>query len=71
MATNRDPTPEQIAAICAEIQSTWTAAERLRRLRSDQRPTFTRCDGVRETMAAEDYERHHSERAELQAMEDL
>ena len=63
-----DPTPTEIAAAGLEIQSTWTATERLKRLRADLRPTYTRCDGERETMAADVYDRHHERRAELQAM---
>ncbi|WP_430451690.1 hypothetical protein [Rhodopirellula europaea] len=29
-----NPSPEEIAAACAEIQSTWTASERINRRRS-------------------------------------
>jgi hypothetical protein len=63
-----DPTPEQIAAACLLIQSTWSAREKLSRLRVDLRPMYQRCDGERETMAAEDYNDHHNERGKLQAM---
>ena len=63
-----DPTPAEIAAACLLIQSTWTPEERMKRLRSDLRPSFVRCDGERETMAAESYIGHHEQRAELQAM---
>ena len=66
MATNRDPTPEQIAAACLEIKRGWTAEEKLKRLRVDLRPTYQRCDGERETMSSEDYDRHHEEREALQ-----
>ena len=59
MSTNQDPSPEQIAAVCLLIQTGWTPAERLRRLRPDWRPTFLRCDGVRETIDVADYEAHH------------
>lgn len=59
MSTNPDPTPEEIAAACLEIQAGWTPQERLRRLRVDLRPQYTRCDGVTETMAAADYDLHH------------
>ncbi len=61
-----DPTPEEIAAECLLIQSTWTAAERMKRLRVDLRPTYTRCDGETEVMSPAHYERHHACRAELQ-----
>ena len=59
---NRDPSPSEIAAVCAEIQAGWTERERLKRLRADLRPTFIRCDGVRETMSSSGYERHHAGR---------
>jgi hypothetical protein len=65
---SKDPTPEQIAAACLLIQAGWSEAERLKRLRADLRPTYTRCDGVTETMTADVYDRHHERRAELQAM---
>jgi hypothetical protein len=68
MTANRDPTPAEIAQRCAEIQSGWTEAERLKRLRSDLRPTYTRCDGESEEMTADNYNGHHGQRAELQAM---
>ncbi len=70
MAATQDPTPAEIAHRCAEIQATWTEAERMKRLRSDLRPTYTRCDGVTETMAADDYEGHHDAREKLRAMAD-
>lgn len=60
---NADPSREEIAAACLEIQAGWTPEEKLKRLRPDLRPTYRRCDGERETMAAESYQRHH-ERAE-------
>ncbi len=60
-----DPTPEQIAAACLLIQAGWSAREKLSRLRVDLRPMYQRCDGERETMAAEDYAGHHTQRAEL------
>jgi hypothetical protein len=41
----RDPTPDEIAAACLEIQATWSPAERLRRLRVDLRPTIQTADG--------------------------
>ena len=69
MRKTKDPSPEQIEQLTAEIRGTWTAAERLRRLRVDLRPAYTRCDGVTEEMAADVYNGHHSERAELQTTE--
>jgi hypothetical protein len=56
---NADPTPAEIEAACLLIQAGWTEAERLKRLRVDLRPTYTRCDGIRENIALEDYEAHH------------
>ncbi len=70
MTAKADPTLEEIAQRCAEIQAGWSEAERMKRLRADLRPTYTRCDGERETMDADDYEGHHEARAELQAMAD-
>jgi hypothetical protein len=65
MAATRDPSPEEIAELCLLIQSTWTEAERMKRLRVDLRPAYTRCDGVTEEMAADVYNGHHSERQEV------
>jgi len=36
------PTPDQIAAGCAEIHSGWSATERMSRLRGSQQPRLTR-----------------------------
>ena len=58
MSQSTDPTPREIFERCLEIQRTWSPSERLRRLRVDLRPTYRRCDGVTETMAAEHYEQH-------------
>lgn len=33
-----EPTPSEIRAACAEIQSEWSDAERLQRMRADARP---------------------------------
>ena len=66
MKTN-DPTPEQIRDECLLIQATWTPAERMKRLRSDQRPAYQRCDGIEEHIDAEDYADHHEAREALQA----
>ena len=54
-----DPTPTEIAAACQLIQSTWTPAERMRRLRSDQRPMVETADGRLVAVAADDYDEHH------------
>jgi hypothetical protein len=67
---NEDPSPAEIAAACLLIQAGWTEAERMKRLRSDLRPTYTRCDGVTEEMTAEVYEGHHERREKLQDSED-
>ena len=66
MAATRDPSPEEIAAECLLIQATWSAREKLSRLRSDLRPTYTRCDGETEEMTADVYNGHHEQRQELQ-----
>ena len=68
MAAKQDPSPTEIAAACLLIQATWTEAERMKRLRVDLRPTYTRCDGERLEMTSDVYDRHHERRAELQAM---
>ncbi len=52
--------------MCLEIQATWSDDERMKRMRSDWRPSFRRCDGVNEDMELEVYEQHHSERERLQ-----
>ena len=33
-----DPTPEELAAMCAEIQATWSESERLRRTEPAYQP---------------------------------
>jgi len=73
MSTNpQDPSPEEIAQRCAEIQAGWTAAEHMKRLRCDLRPSHMLADGRMRTMDAEDYRIHHDERAAiLQAMADI
>jgi hypothetical protein len=65
MKTN-DPSPAEIEQLTAEIRSTWSPAEKMRRLRSDQRPSVMLCDGRPMTMASEDYDRHHDARERLQ-----
>lgn len=67
MAANRDPSPEEISAACLEIQATWTAEEKLRRLRVDLRPTFTMADGRRQDMTSATYNRHHEQREQITA----
>jgi len=54
----RDPTPDEIAAACLLIQSTWSAVERQRRLRSDMRPTVAGADGRLHDVNASDYSDH-------------
>lgn len=68
MATNRDPSPEEIAAACLEIQATWSERERLSRLRVDLRPTYRRCDGIREDIDEETYGRHHEQKELINAI---
>ena len=53
-----DPSPAEIAAACLLIQATWTADERQRRLRVDQRPQVRCADSRLVAVAAEDYDRH-------------
>lgn len=65
MAAKADPSPEEIAAACLEIQAGWSETERMKRLRADLRPTFTRCDGERLEMTAEVYTGHHGTRAAI------
>ena len=65
-----DPTPKEIAAACLEIQSTWTATERMKRLRVDLRPMYTRCDGERLEMTSDVYDGHH-ERPDPRAADKL
>ena len=66
MAANPDPTPAEIAAACLEIQRGWSEQEKLKRLRSDLRPSFVRCDGVTEEFDAATYEGHHTQREAIQ-----
>jgi hypothetical protein len=54
-----DPTPEQIAEMCLEIQRGWTDDEKLKRMRVDWRPTFVRCDGQRVELSLDCYDTHH------------
>ena len=67
MKATKDPSPEQIRLACLDIQAGWTPQERMKRLRADLRPHYTRCDGVTEDIDAEDYADHHEAREALQA----
>lgn len=71
MAATRDPSPEEIRIACAEIQSGWSSEDRMKRLRVDLRPTYQRCDGIREDIDVHDYNEHHQRRAKLTAVEDV
>ena len=62
MTAKADPTPEEIRLACLEIQSTWSPEERMKRLRADLRPTYTRCDGERLEMSSSVYDGHHAGR---------
>ena len=65
MKQQLNPSPEEIALACLAIQSEWSEAERLKRLRCDLRPAYRACDGMREEMAADAYDDHHSGREAL------
>ena len=69
MAAKQDPSLAEIAAACLEIQRGWSEQEKLKRLRVDLRPTYTRCDGERLEMSSSVYDGHH-ERRELINAED-
>ena len=56
-----DPTPEEIAQRCLEIQSGWSPEERHKRLRPDWRPQISLADGSMQTMTADDYDQHHEQ----------
>jgi len=58
MNTKPDPSPEEIAAACAEIQSGWTPDGRLKRLRADERPMVRCADDRLLAVSADDYEKH-------------
>jgi hypothetical protein len=58
-----DPTPEEIKERCAEIQATWTPAERMRRMRHDYRPLGITAGGDDMT--------HMSSRASKAVLSDL
>ena len=67
MPAANDPSPAEISERCLEIQRGWSEQEKLKRLRVDLRPTYTRCDGVTEEMTAESYSGHHEQREALQS----
>jgi hypothetical protein len=54
-----DPSPEEIQAMCLEIQKGWTAEEKMKRLRQDWRPAYRRCDGERVELSLDCYDAHH------------
>ena len=56
-----NPTPDKIRQACLLIQSEWSPAEKLRRLRADLRPTVMTADGRAVTAHLDD----DSERAIL------
>lgn len=62
MTATKDPSPAEIAAACLLIQAGWSETERLKRLRVDLRPTYTRCDGERLEMSSSVYDGHHAGR---------
>jgi hypothetical protein len=66
-AAKPDPTPEEIAAICLEIQAGWSDEARLKRLRIDWRPAFVRCDGQLIDMDLKTYESHQQNHEMLNA----
>lgn len=55
MSASYDPSPEEIAAACLEIQAGWSPAEKLRRMRSDMRPHVSGADGRQHDVSAESY----------------
>lgn len=57
---HRDPTLQEIAEACLEIQKRWSDAERMRRLRVDLRPTVLTADGRHADVSSESYAAHHA-----------
>ena len=70
MASNQDPSPEEITAACLIIQATWSPDERLRRLRVDLRPTVRCADGRLVSVTADDYDGHQMNHEALVAADD-
>jgi len=58
MSMKPDPSPEEIAAACLQIQATWSPDERLRRLRFDERPMVKAADDRLVSVSAADYGHH-------------
>ena len=58
MSTKPDLSPSELHQSCLEIQAGWSPDERLRRLRSDERPTVKAADGRLVAMAADGYDAH-------------
>jgi len=62
MNTKPDPSPNELHQFCLEIQSGWTPDERLRRLRSDERPMVRCADDRLLAVSADDYAKHQEAR---------
>ena len=60
-----DPTPEEIAERCLEIQAEWSPEQRLKRMRVDWRPKYRGVDGERIDMDGDVYEEHLETRHEV------
>lgn len=58
MTQSKDPSPEEITRMCAEIQASWSQQERLKRLRVDLRPMVRTADDRLCDVSAEHYEQH-------------
>ena len=54
-----NPTPQEIAETCLQIQADWSDGMRVSRLRSDWRPSIPQGDGSTEPMSCRDVVRHH------------
>jgi len=60
MNQTKDPSPNELALACLQIQSGWTPDERLRRLRADERPMVRCADDRMVSVSAADYAKHLS-----------
>jgi len=58
MSTKPDPSPNELALACLQIQSHWTPDERLKRLRADLRPMVKAADDRLVSVSAADYGHH-------------
>ncbi len=58
--TELDPSLGEIAAACLQIQSRWNPAERLRRMRTDWRPSYRGVDGEAVNFELPVYDQHHA-----------